>query len=122
MKKRNMKYRQIGTYDEEVIEIVSNLDILYCRTIYSTYKFAIPYNLPLIRPTCHFKCENLFELADNFLDPENEGDMLFYIWGHSYELVSEEDWQRFEGFCSKIANRSDVYYCTNKEVIENYNR
>lgn len=111
-----------GTYDEEVIEIVSELEILYCRTIDSTYTFTVPDELPLLHPTCHFKSENLFDLADKFLNSDSEENMLFYIWGHSYELVSEQDWQRFEKFCSKISNRSDVYYCTNKEAIVNYER
>ena len=43
---------------------------------------------------------------------------LFYIWGHSYELVTEEDWQAFEDFCRRISGQEDVWYCSNIEVID----
>ena len=36
------------------------------------------------------------------------------------ELVTEDDWAKFEEFCSKISNRDNIYYCTNKEAILNY--
>ena len=44
--------------------------------------------------------------------------MLFYIWGHSYELVTEKDWQEFEEFCACISGHSDIYYCTNVEALD----
>lgn len=109
-----------GSYDDEVVKVLKELNILYCRTTKSTYKFNIPDCLPLLHPTCHFRYKDLDKLTDEFLNAQNDGDMLFYIWGHSYELVTEEDWQKFEEFCSKISNRDDIYYCTNKEAILNH--
>ena len=44
----------------------------------------------------------------------------FIFGGHSYELITEDDWAEFEGFCTKVSNRDDIYYCTNKEAILNY--
>ena len=108
-----------GSYDDEVVKVLKELDILYCRTTKSTYKFNIPDCLPLLHPTCHFKYKDLDSLTDEFLNAQSDEDMIFYIWGHSYELVTEEDWAKFEAFCNKISNRSDIYYCTNKEAILN---
>lgn len=109
-----------GSYDDEVLKILKELNILYCRTIASTNEFTVPNELPLIHPTCHFRSKKLDELTERFLDPEDNTDKLFYIWGHSYELVTEADWVDFEAFCKKISHRSDIYYCTNREAIENY--
>ena len=110
-----------GTYNDDVIKVINDVGILYCRTCEHTYKFDMPNELPLLHPTCHFKYKDLDKLTDEFLSAEAEEDMLFYIWGHSYEFVTEEDWEKFEAFCNKIANRNDIYYCTNKEAIANRN-
>lgn len=110
-----------GTYNDDVIKVLKEVGVLYCRTCGHTYKFDMPNELPLLHPTCHFKYKDLDKLTDEFLSAEAEEDMLFYIWGHSYELVTEEDWEKFEAFCNKIANRNDIYYCTNKEAILNHN-
>ena len=107
-----------GSYDDKVVKALKEVEILYCRTCEHTYNFDLPNNLPLLHPTCHFRYKELNELADEFLNSQDGDDKLFYIWGHSYELVTEEDWQNFEAFCSKIANRDDIYYCTNKEALE----
>jgi hypothetical protein len=58
------------------------------------------------------------ELAQTFVDTEASEDMLFYIWGHSYELVTEEDWLAFEEFCKFIAGNEEIYYCTNIQALE----
>lgn len=110
-----------GTYNDDVIKVLKEVGVLYCRTCEHTYKFNMPNELPLLHPTCHFKYKDLDKLADEFLNDESDNDMLFYIWGHSYEFVTEEDWEKFEAFCNKIANRNDIYYCTNKEAILNHN-
>ena len=41
---------------------------------------------------------------------------LFYVWGHSFELGSEEDWARLEALCAKFDGRDDVWRATNLEV------
>ena len=110
-----------GSYGEKVTGFLKNSDILYCRTTRDTNGFRFPESLPILDPTCHFMAGNLNELADEFLADDSDEDLLFYIWGHSYELVTEEDWEIFENFCKKISGKDDIYYCTNKEAILNHN-
>ena len=116
-KVRGMAY-PYGTYNDAVIEVLRNNGIEYCRTVKSTYDFALPQAPLTWHPTCHFMDERRMELAQRFLDAEPREDMLFYIWGHSYELVTDEDWRAFDEFCAFIAGRDDVCYCTNGEVLE----
>lgn len=106
-----------GTYNDRTVEIVKECGIEYCRSVKSTNSFELPTDV-ILHPTCHFKSPKLKELALEFLDSENENAELFYIWGHSYELVTEEDWSNFEEFCKLISGRSDIWYCTNIEVID----
>lgn len=105
-----------GTYNDDVLKEVAAQGFAYCRTIHSTLEFSLPDNL-LIHPTCHFKNPKVNELVEKFFEDSDE-DKLFYIWGHSYELVTEEDWENFENLCKRLSNRSDVWYCTNIEVVD----
>jgi hypothetical protein len=61
----------------------------------------------------------MYELAGTFLNTEYNEDKIFYIWGHSYELDFEDTWEEFEKFLAYIANKKDVFYGTNKEVLLN---
>ncbi len=107
-----------GTFNDGIIEILKKCGILYSRTVNSTYSFECPENPYIWNPTCHFKDEKIFELADKFVNSKPDAPKIFYIWGHSYELVSEDDWKRFEDFCKKISGICDISYITNKEIIE----
>lgn len=116
-KVRGMAY-PYGTYNDTVLEVLRNNGIEYCRTVKSTYDFSLPEEPLTWHPTCHFKDERRMELAQSFVDAKASEDMLFYIWGHSYELVTEDDWNAFDEFCGFIAGRDDICYCTNIEVLE----
>ena len=109
-----------GTWNECVLEQLKRANIKYCRAGKSTYVFDLPNELPLLNPTCHFMDSKIDELVDTFINDDSDKSMLFYIWGHSYELVTENDWQKFEEVCKKLSGKSDVYYCTNIEAIKNY--
>ena len=59
-------------------------------------------------------------LADEFLAMDEttlEEPQLVYIWGHSFEFDSYDDWDVFELFCKHIARREDVFYGTNRQVL-----
>lgn len=116
-KVRGMAY-PYGTYNEEVLEALRKNQIEYSRTIKNTYDFALPKEPLLWDPTCHFMDERIMELAEKFLASDEQQDSLFYIWGHSYELITEEEWKAFEELCKLISNREDICYCTNIEVLD----
>lgn len=114
---RGMAY-PFGTYSDEVIRALQENAIEYGRTIVSSNNFKMPDNPFVWNPTCHYRDKEIKKLADAFLKSSEEEDMLFYIWGHSYELMAEEDWQVFEEFCEYISRQDDVKYCTNIEVLD----
>lgn len=43
---------------------------------------------------------------------------MFYVWGHSYEFVKDDNWSHIEGFGKKMGYRDDIWYATNKEIID----
>ena len=43
---------------------------------------------------------------------------LYYIWGHSYEINSEEKWAHMEEVCKTVGGRDDIWYATNIEIVD----
>ena len=115
-----------GTYSDEVIKVAKECGIKYSRTVEAHRSFKLPKSDSWLKmpATCHHADERLFELAEKFVSAEpstaywDYDGWLFYVWGHSYEFRTEEDWQRMEGFVSMVANRDDIWYATNIEIYE----
>lgn len=106
-------------YNHDVAEIIRrNTAIQYARTTVCSVNCDLQSNLLEFLPsTKHTDFYELFTVAREFLELQPTEPKLFYIWGHSYELDFEDNWTRFENFCKLIANRDDIFYGTNKEVL-----
>lgn len=75
-------------------------------------------DLLMLRPTAHHDREDLFDIIDRFLSGEET--QLLYIWGHSYEFDGNHNWDRLEEICRRLSGREDVFYGTNRQVLEQY--
>lgn len=106
-----------GTNNDTVVSILKNAGIYYARTTVSSLKFKMPNDWLRLPATCHHKNPALMELADKFLKLDVEYEpKLFYVWGHSYEFSTNDNWHIIEDFCKKMANNDDIWYCTNIEL------
>ena len=105
--------------NERVQELVRrNTGVQYARTIISNGKFSRQENLLAFNPTAyHINMDEMFDLAKRFLEAEPTDTMIFYIWGHGYELDAYDIWDKFEEFCRLISGRKDIFYGTNKQVL-----
>lgn len=104
-------------YDERVMKVITDCSpVRYARTTNAHHTFALPENFMAWHPTCHQNDPALMELADKFIEAEPEEDILFYLWGHTFEFDKFKSWETFERFCEKIASRLDITYMTNGEV------
>ena len=106
-------------YNHDVAEIIRhNTTMQYARTTVCTGNFDLQDNLLEFLPTVHHTdFDDLFALGEQFLALKPTEPKLFYIWGHSYEFDYDDSWGKFEEFCMLIANRDDIFYGTNKEVL-----
>ena len=106
-------------YNHDVAEIIRrNTTIQYARTTVCSVNCDLQSNLLEFLPsTKHTDFYELFTVAHEFLALRPTEPKLFYIWGHSYELDFEDNWDRFENFCRLIANREDIFYGTNRAVF-----
>jgi hypothetical protein len=119
---RGMSY-PFGDYDARVIEILRMCGIEYSRTVRSTGQFSLPADWLEWHPTCHHS--ECLALADRFLEiPEKavwQGLYCFYVWGHSYVLDRNKNWDLIENFCEKMGRRDNIWYATNIQIVDYIN-
>lgn len=114
---RGMSYPN-GSYNEEIVGLLSGLGIEYCRTVGSTDSFALPENFLKWTATCHHN-HNLLENTRKFLDLHKTQYMyLMYVWGHSFEFTRDDNWELIEDFCRLAGNREDIWYASNIEIVD----
>ena len=107
-----------GDYDDRVIAALKACGIVYSRTTKSTMNFGIPDDWLAWHPTCHHRdadkpiSDFLSRLNSEWVRP------LLYIWGHSHEFKTEEDWAKMEELVAKVAGLNQVWYATNIEIYD----
>lgn len=106
-----------GSCSDEVAQTMRACGMHYGRTTKSTAGFLMPQNFLMWDPTCHHAdarelCEKYVKLIDSFITWP-----LFYIWGHSSEFRTEEQWQEFEDVLKRLAETEKIWYATNGEIV-----
>ena len=106
-----------GKYSDEAVNVLKAAGIWYARTTVSSLNFDLPTDWLRMPATCHHKNPKLMELADAFLalKPPHQSQV-FYVWGHSYEFEVHDNWEIIENLAEKMANKDDIWYCTNIEL------
>jgi peptidoglycan/xylan/chitin deacetylase (PgdA/CDA1 family) len=105
-----------GTYSDSVVESMKKCGIVYARTTKATERFDIPTDWLRLHPTCHHNHPRVFELCDKFIEMKNEAPQLFYLWGHSFELEKDNNWDRIEEISAKISGKDDIWYANNIDI------
>ncbi len=109
-----------GLGSSHVADVVrEKTNVKYARTTKCTNGFELQSDLITFKPSVYFvDHEQMMDLAHKFIALKPETPQIFYIWGHAYELDrSPFAKAQFEEFLSLIANRDDIFYGTNKEVL-----
>lgn len=106
-----------GGNDVRIPAICDKFGIKYVRTINETESFDIPENLYELDSTARHSNSHLFELLDKFINLKPDKPQLFYMWGHSYEFDTDNNWELIEEFCKRVSERDDIFFGTNDEVL-----
>jgi peptidoglycan/xylan/chitin deacetylase (PgdA/CDA1 family) len=61
---------------------------------------------------------NWDELAISLFDKTYESGGIYHLWGHSWEIDNNQDWERLERVFSHISNKQGVEYLTNSELVK----
>lgn len=115
-----MAYPGGGTnHNDRVVDVIKNTTgIKYARTILTSGDFEPQADLLRFKPSCyHRDFDEMFKMAERFIDMKPDTPKIFYIWGHSYEFDIADTWDKFESFCQLISGHDDIFYGTNKEIL-----
>jgi len=130
---RGMAYPDIGirlfhneTKYEDIKEYLKALDIAYARTLGDKNEsFDLPEDWYRWLPTAHHDHPDVLDMLDKFVNYKltdvylaKRVPKLFYLWGHSYEFDSNNNWDRIETICQKISGKDDIWYATNIEIYD----
>lgn len=107
-----------GLYNDSVKQAMKMCGIVYARTTKNTMHFSLPGDFMEWHPTCHYKGAS--ECCDFFLKHLDVrfSEPLFYIWGHSHEFTTEEEWQNFEQVLQKLSGNDKIWYATNMDIYQ----
>lgn len=113
---------------ENIRRYLQDLGIVYARTAGGDPdQFRLPSDWFAWVPTAHHGKDCLMAYADEFLalDPDQEKlycaqryPRLFYLWGHSFEFASNQQWDLLDEICQKLGGHEDIWYATNIEIYE----
>ncbi|MBQ4110846.1 MAG: polysaccharide deacetylase family protein [Clostridia bacterium] len=113
---RGMSY-PFGSYSDRLIGVLKKCGIEYSRTTEGTMKFGIPEDFMKWHPTCHHRFD-LEELLEQFVTRKYLDMPLFYIWGHSWEFVRDNNFDKMENFLKKATQYDDIWFATNIEIYD----
>ncbi len=128
---RGMAYPDTGitrfegdhTY-EDVKGYLKALGITYARTLAGdNNRFELPTDWYAWMPTAHHNNPNVMAYAEEFVALKEtqaynarRHPRLFYLWGHSYEFTTHNNWEHMQTLCDILAQREDTWYATNGEI------
>ncbi len=115
-KPQGMSYAY-GAYNLKILDYLASIGMKYARTVEASHGFALPENPLRLLPTCHHDDPFVFDLIEQFLSLNTTSPQLLYIWGHSYELDGNHNWDHFEELCKRLAHHSEIFYGTNAQIL-----
>lgn len=89
-----------GDFNSEVMQLVGEAGHTYARTVVKQSPCFPPENPMAFHPDCHFLAANFWSLFEQ----AKAADRIFYFWGHSYEMRTEEGWSEFEEKIARLSN------------------
>jgi peptidoglycan/xylan/chitin deacetylase (PgdA/CDA1 family) len=127
-----------GAYTNLHVQLVKDAGYKYARTV-AKFKFTVddPYeagtSLPArnrgfglnvwqtacfvkFQPIKVLRCLEWDALAKAMFDQVTEGGGIYHIWGHSWEIDENDDWERLEDVFRYVSANPKVSYVTNGEL------
>lgn len=117
-----MAYPSRGIGDDTRVPklIEEKTGVRYVRSVEDTDSFNLQTDLYRFRPNVYnlMEMDRMFEMGKVFTELTPDRPQIFYAWGHAYEMDFEKDfWIKLEEFFEMMANRDDIFYGTNREVL-----
>lgn len=120
--------RSLATHTayEDVRHALSACGITYARTLgEDNRRFDMPNDFYAWMPTAHHKNPEVLSMLDEFLSLDYEKmyisgrrERLFFLWGHTFEFVTETDWELPRVIAERVSAHPDVWCATNTEIYD----
>lgn len=119
-----------GASYSNIKNYLTDLGIVYSRTLGGDNKsFELPADWHAWMPSCHHSNPEVLNFADSFLNVNvspntyhaRRTPRLFYLWGHSYEFETNNNWELLDEICARLGGRDDIWYATNIEIYDYVN-
>lgn len=125
-----------GKYNGKVVELVKQAGFLGARTLNLETTFPKdPFMLgigcqasngsPLLRLKSSLKSNFSFRslvdwrtCAKSLFDHVSENGGVWHLWGHSWEVEKNGDWEKLQDILAYVSHRKDVAYLTNGQIIK----
>lgn len=104
--------------DETVKNVAEYTTMRFARRMGPTYGFDLPDEFLKWDPTCSISDNSVLDLARSFIAAECTEDMLFYVWGHGYELDLYDRYDVLEELIKMMTEADGVVPVTNSEFYE----
>jgi peptidoglycan/xylan/chitin deacetylase (PgdA/CDA1 family) len=102
-----------GTYNVEVMKAVRDAGHCYARTTRNVEQPFPPEDPMAFHPNCHVHSPDFWSLYEK----AREGGV-FYFWGHSYEICTNDLWEAFERKMERISADPESRWDTVASLFE----
>lgn len=103
-------------YTDKTVDLVAKYtDVGFARAVTPTYNFKLPEYFLKWYPTCSITDKNVLKYAEDFLNADCDEDMVFYVWGHGYELDFFDCYDTLEQLIKMMTEADDVVTVSNAE-------
>lgn len=68
-----------------------------------------------LAPDCHFSAPDFWDCYDK---AKAASSPVFYFWGHSYELITDEDWNSFADMLARFQSDPDAVWSDLPELFQ----
>ena len=107
-----------------VRKLLESIGISYSRTLGGDNdRFDLPEDWLNWMPTVHHDNPHSVDYARKFVDLKvdelyvsRHNPRVFYVWGHSFEFDSNNNWEHIDELCSVLSGKDDIWYATNIEI------
>lgn len=104
-----------GTFNETVKDELRAAGYAYARTVARSDAVFPPADPMELKVHCHFLDAGFWDILERVCQA---GEGVFSFWGHSYEILTEAMWVRFDEAIARLSALDGVRWVTNLEALE----
>ena len=103
-----------GLHSEEVEQMVAATGHVYARTTKNVARSFPPERPMALHSNCHFAAADFW---DRFARAKAEKHPVFYFWGHSYEMIADEEWAAMDAKIARVSADPECEWTTLPELF-----